>query len=640
MKLKKSTRESGDRLITKTDTEGVISEAMRSLISPYIKKTFACGEACKGIYMAIHFPKQSLFFLFSILFPMLLASQTIDTIVVTATRSSIPLNQVSAPITVIDREQIDLSLAKDLSQILRFEAGLEIGRNGGPGQATSIFMRGTESNHTLVLIDGVRINPGTIGGAALQNISPEIIERIEIVKGARSSLYGTDAIGGVINVITKKVNSNSINTSVGYGSFNNRTALMDLGYANQSSEIGITVNSNQTDGYAIRTDSDTKRGYENLTSNAYYKKKFSSSDIAMRYWRSEGKVEYLDFFLSPLDQDYLNESTAFEINNVISDQFKSKILLSHIKDDIKQNQSTDYVTSKRNVFDGQLDFSIEKHNIAAGIYISDEEAASFAWGSGYTEDTRSEEFFVQDSIIEGKHRVFIATRYIDHETFGDEIVWNAEYGFDLNDRVSFSGSSGSGFRAPDATDRFGFGGNINLLPEESNDIQLSASFKKNDNSSYKFEIFDTQISNLIEYDMNANKMQNIGRASMKGMQIGYQYTDDIYVFRADLINQRAKNDITNSDLLRRADQSFTLNISRKFNENIFGLSLLASGERKDFGVTLPGYAIVNLTAKLKVTSNLSINAQIENITDKDYQTASNYRMQGASVFVDLAYNWQ
>ena len=144
---------------------------------------------------------------------MLLVSQTIDTIVVTATRSSIPINQVSTPITVIDREQIDLSLAKDLSQILRFEAGLEIGRNGGPGQATSIFMRGTESNHTLVLIDGVRINPGTIGGAALQNISPEIIERIEIVKGARSSLYGTDAIGGVINVITKKVNSNSINTS-------------------------------------------------------------------------------------------------------------------------------------------------------------------------------------------------------------------------------------------------------------------------------------------------------------------------------------------------------------------------------------------------------------------------------------------
>ncbi len=249
---------------------------------------------------------------------------------------------------------------------------------------------------------------------------------------------------------------------------------MDLGYANQSSELGVTINSNQTDGYAIRTDSDTKRGYENLTSNAYYKQKFSSSDIAMRYWRSEGKVEYLDFFLSPLDQDYLNESTAFEINNVISDQFKSKILLSHIKDDIKQNQSTDYVTSKRNVFDAQLDFSIEKHNIAAGIYISDEEAASFAWGSGYTEDTRSEEFFIQDSIIEGKHRVFIATRYIDHETFGDEIVWNAEYGFDLNDRISFSGSSGSGFRAPDATDRFGFGGNINLLPEESNDIQIDS----------------------------------------------------------------------------------------------------------------------------------------------------------------------
>ena len=143
--------------------------------------------------------------------PSLLIAQTIDNIVVTATRSGVPINLVSAPITVIDREQIELSLAKDVAQILRFEAGLDIGRNGGPGQATSIFTRGTESNHTLVLIDGVRINPGTIGGAAFQNISPEIIERIEIVKGARSALYGTEAIGGVINIITRKVQSSRIN---------------------------------------------------------------------------------------------------------------------------------------------------------------------------------------------------------------------------------------------------------------------------------------------------------------------------------------------------------------------------------------------------------------------------------------------
>ncbi|MFB3124449.1 MAG: TonB-dependent receptor plug domain-containing protein, partial [Woeseiaceae bacterium] len=125
-----------------------------------------------------------------------------DTIIVTATRTEISVSDAIVPVTVITREQIEQSLATDLAELLRFEAGIDIGRNGGPGQATSIFLRGTESNHTLVLLDGVRINPGTIGGAAIQNIAPEIIDRIEIVKGARSALFGTDAIGGVINIIT------------------------------------------------------------------------------------------------------------------------------------------------------------------------------------------------------------------------------------------------------------------------------------------------------------------------------------------------------------------------------------------------------------------------------------------------------
>ena len=115
----------------------------------------------------------------------------LETIVVTATRTEIPLHDATVPVTVITREDIELSLATDLAELLRFQAGIDIGRNGGPGQAASVFLRGTESNHTLVLMDGVRINPGTLGGAAIQHIAPELIERVEIVKGARSALFGT-----------------------------------------------------------------------------------------------------------------------------------------------------------------------------------------------------------------------------------------------------------------------------------------------------------------------------------------------------------------------------------------------------------------------------------------------------------------
>ena len=152
--------------------------------------------------------------------------EPIDTIIVTATRTEIPLSDSTVPVDVITRDEIELSLASDLAELLRFEAGIDIGRNGGPGQSTSIFLRRTESNHTLVLLDGVRINPGTLGGAAIQNIAPEMIERVEIVKGTRSALFGTEAMGGVINIITRSARSDYAEAGAGTGSFDTRSAYM------------------------------------------------------------------------------------------------------------------------------------------------------------------------------------------------------------------------------------------------------------------------------------------------------------------------------------------------------------------------------------------------------------------------------
>jgi vitamin B12 transporter len=121
------------------------------------------------------------------------AQVSLAPVVVTASRIPEVADEALAPVIVIPREQIERSQATDVADLLRFEAGIDIGRNGGPGQAASVFLRGTNSNHALVLLDGVRINPGTIGGAALQNISPALIERIEVVEGPRSALYGSDA---------------------------------------------------------------------------------------------------------------------------------------------------------------------------------------------------------------------------------------------------------------------------------------------------------------------------------------------------------------------------------------------------------------------------------------------------------------
>ena len=139
-----------------------------------------------------------------------------------------PLDAVGAPVIVITRDDIERSLASDVSELLQAHAGLEIARNGGPGQTTSLFTRGTESNHTVVLIDGVRINPGTIGGAALQNIAPESLERIEIVKGPRSSLYGTDAIGGVVQLFTRGAAKDGASAGATFGSDTTQQVFGDV----------------------------------------------------------------------------------------------------------------------------------------------------------------------------------------------------------------------------------------------------------------------------------------------------------------------------------------------------------------------------------------------------------------------------
>ena len=177
-----------------------------------------------------------------------MAQDELEETIVTATRTPVALDAVDAPVIVITRQDIERSLASDVSEILQGHAGLEIARNGGPGQTTTLFMRGTDSNHTVVLIDGVRINPGTIGGAALQNIAPESIERIEIVKGPRSSLYGTDAIGGVVQVFTRGARASddksSFSAGATFGSLDTQQLFGDAALKLKHGEIALAVEQN------------------------------------------------------------------------------------------------------------------------------------------------------------------------------------------------------------------------------------------------------------------------------------------------------------------------------------------------------------------------------------------------------------
>ena len=563
-----------------------------------------------------------------------------ETIIVTATRTEIPLSDAIVPVTVISREDIELSLANDLAELLRFQAGIDIGRNGGPGQATSVFMRGTESNHTLVLIDGVRMNPGTLGGAAVQHIAPEIIERIEIVKGARSALFGTDAIGGVINIITRRAESAYVETSFGAGSFDSRSGVVSGGNRSQNGDFSVSVSYQDTDGFAPRIDSDIERGYDNLSINLYGARRFGDSEISLRHWQTEGTVEYLDFFLTPVDQDFTNSTTALQLDNTVGQRGSSKLIASFMQDDIEQNQSDDFVKSDRVSLDWQYSHAFEEHTLTGGLFFVDENASSLSFGSGFDEDTEVRAAFIQDQWTRDRHKAFVALRLTDHDTFGNHTTWNAEYAFALNANWTLNAGLGHAFRAPDATDRFGFGGNTDLDPERADEAQLGLRYAPGNGHRIDLEFYANDVDDLIEFDLETFTLHNVARAEIRGAQLAYEYRGESFVLHAELTRQSAEDADSGMRLLRRAEESGSLTYTQDLGAHRVGLSLFASGAREDFGgVRLDGYVLANLTAQFSLSNTWTMHARIENLLDTEYETAANFRMQERSGFVELKYHW-
>jgi len=485
------------------------------------------------------------------------------------------------------------------------------------------------------------MNPSTIGGAAIQNIAPEVIERIEIVKGARSALFGTDAIGGVINIITRRADRAYFEGGFGGGSFASQSGHVSGGNRNDRGEFGFNVNWQTTDGYAPRVDSDIRRGYDNLSANLYGAKRFGANDLSIRHWRGNGNVEYLDFFLNPVDQDFENAVTAIELDTRVSESGNSKLILSFMKDEIEQNQAPDFVNSERLSIDWQYSHAFGTHTLTGGLFAVEEDASALSFGSGFREDTSIRAVFVQDQVALGRHKGFVALRLTDHENFGNHTTWNTEYAFEISDALTLNLGLGHAFRAPDASDRFGFGGSPDLKPELADERQLGLRYAPGGRHSFEFEYYANDIEDLIDFDLQTFTLRNLNEARIRGTQLGYEYRRENFTLRADIVRQQADDATTGARLLRRAERTASISYTQNIGLHRLGLSILASGDRADVGgAVLPGYVVANLTGQLQLSDEWQLNARIENLLDTEYQTAANYRMQEQSGFLELKYGWK
>ena len=568
-----------------------------------------------------------------------------DEIIVTPGRYAQPLREVVPSVIVIDRETIERSQSVAITDLLRWHAGIDIGRTGGIGQQSSAFIRGANSNHTAVLINGIKMNAATTGAAALEMINTSAIERIEIIKGPRSTVYGSEAISGVINIITT---NDELDTKVAVHASRGRYSTSNQGiavsYAGTDTTGDFSFNRLRSDGFPTTTSSSTDHGHDNDTADINVKTKFGMGELAVSYWQAEGNTEY-DSFGVDLDHDRKNGVFNAFVNLSFSDHWQSSFSLSRIKDEIRQNQmnfldNKDFSFTDRYVYEWKNDISLNNALYIFGMSATDEDTESLSFGTSYKEDTDIYSIYLHTKRIQDKHSLFSSTRYTKHEDFDESITWNVEYGHNFSKQAKLFTSIGTGFTAPNSNARFGFGGNPNLREETSRSIEVGASYAFNPTTQLSIRGYENKFSDLIETILIGPgefifENRNVAEARARGIELAWQHQTTNWDFNIEAIVQNPKNETDDSPLLRRAKRSFSGSVLYDYRQFFALVNGLVTSTRRDFGdVVLPGYGLVDVSAGINF-ANATFSIKIENLFDKEYELASGFAAPGQSVFAEL-----
>ncbi len=566
-------------------------------------------------------------------------------VVVTATRTSTDVDELAVPVIVITRAEIERALAGDVAGLLAGHSGVEIARTGGPGQPASIFLSGTDSDHTTVLLDGVRINPGTLGGAALQNIEPESIERIEIIKGARSSLYGTDAIGGVVNIITRAgaVSGGSVYGAV--GSYGTEVLAADAGgHLSDRLTAGGSLAYQRSDGFPpLRTASDPG-DYNNTSANAQLR--FAASDelgLRAQLWRTEGKSAYSDFGTAA-SENFLDASYALGADWSGAAGRTARVTLSRVTADVIQRTAPDFDRTVRDALDAQYGWRVlDAHELTVGAVTSNEHAQSLSFGLPFDVHTHNLLAYVQDQLHSGANDLLLALGYTHHETFGSRDTWNLEYARTLRPGLHATAAFGTAFHAPDSTDRFGFGGNPGLQPERSRQGQLGLRWATGPGQELRLNAFENRIDGLIQYVLIdpvnfIYQAQNVEQARIRGAEAEYRWQRGPWQLRGSYSIQDPRDLTTGEALLRRARRNVLASVLYETGRFSGDAELQVAGPRIDFGpVDMGGYTLLSLGGRYELAPGWSAQLRLDNALDRRYELASGYNTPARALTLAMRY---
>ena len=589
----------------------------------------------------------------------------LDEVVVTASRTAQTQDQTLAPVTVIDRAQIERRQANALQDLLRGEAGVSLANNGGPGKPTSLFLRGTGSDHVVVLIDGVRIGSATSGGAALQDLPIEQIERIEIVRGPFSSLYGSEALGGVIQIFTRRPHGSFVPTfSAAAGSDNARR--YSAGVAGRSegdpSETGgwYSVNAvhDQTDGInayldASSIDYDPDRdGYRNDSLSVQGGWRFNRQwDADVHALRARSRNEYDGSGFGGTVSKGVQQAVGGQVRYVPTDALTLTASLGSSTDLGDTYYEGAYVSTydtRRKQGALQADIDAGPGLLTVGFDWQRDEIAS---SDTYDADSRTDRAaFAQWQQTFGTQSLQASLRRNDNSQFGGKTTGSLLWGWNFAQHLRLTASYGTAFKAPTFNELYYPDyGNPLLGPETSKSAELG--LRGNDDwGTWTLSAFQTRIDDLIANDASLvdalhpfGQPNNIDLARIRGVEAGYDTALAGWTVRSALtwLQPQADGEANHGNWLpRRAGQSGRIDADRSFGALGVGASLFGSGKRfDDLNNTerLAGYGLLDLRVNYAINADWTILLTANNVFDRHYETARWYAQPGRNYLLTFRY---
>lgn len=585
--------------------------------------------------------------------------ETLEQMVVTATRTDSTVTSQLNSASIITREDIERYDYRTVSEALNSLPGVTIANTGGLGKQTSLFLRGTESNHTQILLNGVKLATNEFGAPQIEHLPIHTIERIELVRGPQSSLYGSSSIGGTIQIFTRDQQKGfKPRLSVAAGSHNTKEANVGFSAGNDLGWVTFDAGHLDSDGFDSCDGRSATLGFacfaDEPDNDGYRNKNYSlragttlGSRVNVEAFKlyNSGRTHYDGFYNETVFEQYTTGLTA---KADITDIWK---LTSSVSKSIFNSDNVGAIASNRfentkNTFSVQSDLTVfDNHIFTLGYDYEENEVEAL---SGYEDAERENDaYFTQLQGQFGKHDYRVSLRADDNEQYGHDTSANAAWGYQLIPTTRAYVSYGESFTAPSFVELFSpFGSNPDLQPEESKSIEVGL-IGQMTHFDWSVAAFRTKIDNLIVSEAPDFIPENISEAEIKGIE----FTASTVLLGVNLNGQLSLLDTENQAdgpdngniLPRRAEQTFTLNAFKSFGKFTLASKLYVSGKRYDNAANnrrTEGFTTVDLVGSYQLAPSTSVRLKIANLFDEQYETVAGYNTDNTNVMLSLHYSAQ